>query len=346
MIFSTNFIWPNSFILIALISIFIINLIGIYLYKKIALRAGIIANKNTRTLHTDPVPLGGGIVFSSVFVLSILLFWFLGEVSIDIVKIFFFGAAAAAIFGFIDDLKNIKASIKLIFQIFLSGWTIYCLEGGLIFVSPSIPIVVSFLLTLFLLVWVINAYNFMDGIDGMAISGATFVSLILAMVVLITNGELEFFLIFLLLLSCTGAFLVFNWPAASIFMGDAGSIFLGYFFGSMILITITSGDISMWAWIIAFGYFFGDTTMTQVMRVILVKKWYLAHRSHAYQNLARITNSHFRITAGVTAYHLIWIFPLMIWSALHPEMEIFAAILAIVPSLLFTYKYGPALSSS
>ena len=72
----------------------------------------------------------------------------------------------------------------------------------------------------------INAYNFMDGIDGMAIW--SYVSFTLTLITLITNGSLELAVLFILLMASTGAFMLFNWPPASIFMGDSGSIFLGY----------------------------------------------------------------------------------------------------------------------
>jgi Fuc2NAc and GlcNAc transferase len=129
-------------------------------------------------------------------------------------------------------------------------------------------------------------------------------------------------------------------------MGDAGSIFLGYIFGSLLLFTVFNNDISVWSWLTVFGYFFADTTVTQIMRVILVKKWYLPHRSHAYQNLARIKNSHLKVTGGVTVYNLVWVFPLTLWSSLQPEMGFTAATLSIAPALVVAYKYGPVLSSS
>ena len=95
-----------------------------------------------------------------------------------------------------------------------------------------------------------------------------------------------------------------------------------------------------------FGYFFADTTATQIIRIVLVKKWYLAHRSHAYQNLARITGSHLKVTRGITLYNLIWVLPLTLWSAIQPEMGVVTVILAIMPALVVAYKYGPVLSSS
>ena len=139
---------------------------------------------------------------------------------------------------------------------------------------------------------------------------------------------------------------MFNWPPARIFMGDSGSIFLGYIIGTLILLTIERSEVSIWTWFVMFGYFFADTTITQMMRLILVKKWYQAHRSHAYQNLARITESHLKVTFGIVLYHLVWLLPLTIWSLKQPNLSIFAAVLAVFPAMLFAIKYGPLESSS
>ena len=191
-----------------------------------------------------------------------------------------------------------------------------------------------------------NAYNFMDGVDGMASSGAIFASLALALFLFLTNGNVLYFYIFIFLSVSVSGFVIFNWPPASIFMGDAGSIFLGYIFGSLLLITVLNNDISIWIWLTVFGYFFADAVVTQIMRVVLVKKWYLAHRSHAYQNIARITDSHLKVTSGVILYNITWVLPLTIWSSLYSDMEIISASLAVSPALFVSYKYGPMLSSS
>ena len=107
-----------------------------------------------------------------------------------------------------------------------------------------------------------------------------------------------------------------------------------------------SGEISIWTWLVVFGYYFADTTVTQIMRLILVKKWYRAHRSHAYQNLARITGSHLKVSGGVVLYNVVWILPLTLWSAMKPETALLAVVLSITPGLIFSFKYGPMLSSS
>tara|TARA_B110000008_G_scaffold36588_1_gene33039 strand:- start:7160 stop:8212 length:1053 start_codon:yes stop_codon:yes gene_type:complete len=319
---------------------------GIFTYRRIAVKKNILANPNFRSLHENPIPKGGGIVFSFIFVVCIIVLWFQGKLSENLFWVLGVGGFIAALFGFIDDLINIRASRKLLVQVFLSVWVLFWFDGGPLSNIALIPNFIAVPLSIFFMVWMINAYNFMDGVDGMAVAGAVFVSGSLALVMLLTHGSLEVTTLFLLLIMSIGAFIVFNWPPASIFMGDAGSVFLGYVFGSLILFTVMNVEIIIWTWLTVFGYFFADTTVTQIARVILVKKWYGAHRSHAYQNLARITDSHLKITLGVTFYHLVWILPLTFWTVIQPELAMFAAFLAITPGMILTYKYGPILSSS
>jgi Fuc2NAc and GlcNAc transferase len=330
----------------SLLSLFFVSFLSIHLYRKFSISKNIVANPNFRTLHVSPIPAGGGIVFSMVFVAGLLYLWWLSQLSNDFFWVLAIGGGVAALFGFLDDLKNIKAKKKLAVQFLLSGWTVFWLNGGNLFYFEWLTPLISIALTLLFLVWMMNGYNFMDGIDGMAVSGAVFISATMIGVLLWTRPESEFIIVMFLLLVSNSAFLLFNWPPASIFMGDAGSVFLGYIFGALILMTVLVGDVTIWTWLVVFGYFFADTTVTQIMRVILVKKWYLAHRSHAYQNLARITGSHLKVTGGVVLYNLIWILPLTFWSALSPEMAYYAVVLAVTPGMVVAYRYGPRLSSS
>lgn len=324
-------------------SIFLLNFLGVLIYRRIAISLKILAYPNFRTLHALSIPRGGGIVFSSIFVIGVFVLWYMNFLSKDLLFILGFGGALATLFGFVDDIFNIKASHKLIIQICLSVWLIYWLIGIPKFNEIDIITIPIFII---FIVWMINAYNFMDGIDGMAVSGAFYITGTLILITLITNSSSELAVLYVLLMAGVGAFMLFNWPPASIFMGDSGSIFLGYLFGSFILITVVRGELSLWTWIVIFGYYFADTTVTQIARFILVKKYYEAHRSHAYQNLARILDSHLKVTGGVTIYHIMWLLPLSMWTVLQPDMEKIAAFLAVVPGLLISYKYGPVLSSS
>ena len=320
--------------------------IGVFLYKKYAIYAGIISNPNYRTLHESPIPRGGGIVFSLLFILTIFFIWQYLNLSKNLLLMLGVGGAIASLFGFIDDIKGIRAGIKLIFQLFISSWTLLCLHSDNLLLLNSVPIFLIIPALLFFMVWIINAYNFMDGVDGMAASGAIFTSLTLSLVLFINGNNDELIPIFILIAGLVVGFIFFNWPPASIFMGDAGSIFLGFIFGSLLLFTTLNGSISIWLWLTVFGYFFADTTLTQILRVISIKKWYLPHRSHAYQNLARITGSHLKVTSAVSMYNIFWILPLTLLTVIKPEIDYIVTMFAIFPALVVAYKFGPILSSS
>ena len=319
---------------------------GLLYYQKVALRNTITSSPNFRTLHHGDKPTGGGITFSTIFVCAAFFFWLTKHISDEIFFILGVGGFFATFLGFLDDLYNITAIKKLSCHILLAMWSIYWLNVGLFTGIEWLPSFISVGLAVVFLVWVINAYNFIDGIDGLAASAAFFVFGGLILVMVLSNKTSELTVLYFSLLACATGFILFNWPPAKIFMGDSGSIFLGYVVGSLILMTIERGEVSIWTWFVIFGYFFADTTVTQTMRLIIVKKWYKAHRSHAYQNLARMSKSHLKVTSGIAIYHLVWLLPLTIWTIKQPNFSIFAAALAVFPAMLFALKYGPLASSS
>jgi Fuc2NAc and GlcNAc transferase len=314
------------------------------LYKSFAIKKEIFSNPNNRSLHKVFRPSGGGIVFSLICVFFVSILGFFGTLSFEMLMVFGLGAFCAALFGFFDDIYDIKASFKLVFQLLLSIWVLVWCDINEVTILNWLPFWASSILCCFLLVWMINLYNFMDGIDGMAASGTIFACFALILTILISNGFSSIVIILsLLLFSCLG-FLIFNWPPAGLFMGDAGSIFLGYFFGSLIIISQINGDISLWTWVIVFSYFFGDTHVTIIMRILLSNKWHKPHRSHAYQNLARILDSHIKVTGGVQLYNIFYILPLAIFSVIFPSWDIYFSILAILPVILLSLRFGPRYS--
>ncbi|MDB0021049.1 glycosyltransferase family 4 protein [Candidatus Pseudothioglobus singularis] len=332
--------------LLSFLLIFILCVVGCLIYVKVALKNRIISSPNFRSLHLNNALTGGGVVFSLVFVSTVSYLWLTNDLSDDIFLVLGVGGFFASLVGFCDDLINIGAFKKLVLHSLLSVWTIYWLDINLFSNIDWFLQSFSIALSVLFLVWVINAYNFIDGIDGLAISGVIFISGGLILIMMLSNNYSELTILYFSLLACSIGFIIFNWPPARIFMGDSGSIFLGYIIGALILLTIKRGEVTAWAWIVIFGYFISDTTVTQIMRLILVKKWYEAHRSHAYQNLARLSGSHLKVTTGIALYHIIWLLPLLLWTIKQPDSSIFAAILAVLPAALISVKYGPLTSSS
>jgi len=327
---------------------FITTIVGVKMYKLFSINRDIVAQPNFRNLHQIPTPRGGGIVFSVIFLFSVLITgtWYSLCINENLIFILLCGGLIASIFGFIDDIVEIKAKVKLFVQSVLAVFILFTFGWQPVLNLPWVPALINLVISWFALVWLMNVFNFMDGSDGIVTSGTIFFCLSSILSIYLVNGDLSLILVFsFLAVSCIG-FLLFNFPPASIFMGDSGSLFLGFFFSTLITFTVTSGEISVWTWLIMLAYFLGDTTTTSILRIFLVKRWYSVHRSHAYQNLVRLGRSHLKIFFGISLYHFLWLFPLVICSVLQPILAPLGVFLAYIPVIIWTIRYGPSLSSS
>ena len=180
------------------------------------------------------------------------------------------------------------------------------------------------------LVWFINLYNFMDGIDGIAaVQGVgALAGFLLVGILADLPAETEHVLI---LMACLAGFLLWNFPPAKIFMGDAGSGFLGITIG---LIAIESSRVApslIWSWLILLSVFWVDATFTLGRRILNGHRPHEAHRSHAYQKASRYFGSHRKVTVAVAAYILFVLVPLA-YSVLVGVMPgIVGVVLACLP---------------
>jgi Fuc2NAc and GlcNAc transferase len=325
----------------------VLTVAGMWGYRLFAVRLGIVANPNFRSLHQQPLPRGGGIVFSIVCIAAVIALSFTGcAIDPGLMRALVGGGTVAAVFGFVDDAIHLGPVVKLCVQIALAGWVLICFDGKPLIDLPLTPHWLDVAVSWAGLVWLMNLYNFIDGIDGLAAIGAVSMSAMASLALILSSADRSIILVLAALALCSSGFLVFNWPPASVFMGDSGSQFLGFYFGALIGATMIHGNLRVWSWLIIFGYFAGDTTTTTIVRMFVTDKWYGEHRSHAYQNLARIWDSHLKVVQGVSLYHLLWLFPLVVWSVVAPSAAPVSAVLALVPVILFTLRYGPMLSSS
>jgi Fuc2NAc and GlcNAc transferase len=321
---------------------------GTWWYRAFAGRRGILAHKSARTLHERVVPRGAGAVFAAVFVLAVAGMWVAGSLSTLTMLGLGAGGVVASVAGLFDDVYGLRAGPKLAIHAALSLWLFAILYQPVY--APALtgaaPIVRTSLLlaAVFVPVWLINLYNFIDGIDGMAAGAAVFICVAAMTALWLKDATGDASLVLALLLAVSAGFLAFNLPAASVFMGDAGSIFLGYAFAAVILVTVGTGQLSPAVWVTILGYYIGDTTTTTVCRMVMVKRWYGVHRSHAYQNLARVLRSHAPVTYGVAAYNVLWVLPLVVWSSRSPGQAYTAAALSVAPAVLWALRFGPPYS--
>ncbi|RBL66728.1 glycosyl transferase, partial [Pseudomonas sp. MWU13-2625] len=143
----------------------------------------------------------------------------------------------------------------------------------------------------FYLVWMLNLYNFMDGIDGIASVQAVSTCLGACVIYWFADAQSLIWLPLLLSMAVLG-FLYWNFPPARIFMGDAGSGFLGLVLGVLSVQAAWSSSRFLWVWLILLGVFIVDATFTLIRRLVRGDKVYEAHRSHAYQFASRQFGRH------------------------------------------------------
>jgi Fuc2NAc and GlcNAc transferase len=154
----------------------------------------------------------------------------------------------------------------------------------------------------FVLVWLLNLFNFMDGIDGIAASEAIFVSSAGAFFSWLMGSD-NISIILLILAASTTGFLALNWPPAKIFMGDVGSNFLGLIIGVIAYASILEGA-SVWIWLILLAVFLVDSGVTLLRRILNGEKWHEAHCSHAYQHAAKKWG-HKKVTISVILINIL-----------------------------------------
>ena len=268
----------------------ILSFILTYLIKNYMIKKSLVATINERSSHTIPTPHGGGI--------AIAITWFVGLVYLNynnqIDETLFYSliiGIAISVVSYFDDMYDLSPKLRMIVQSLVAFGGIYALGGfesfALGFVSISNPIITN-IFAFLLIVWFINLYNFLDGINGYAGSEALFLAI--AGFILFGGGH------FIVLGVAVLGFLYWNFNKAKIFMGDVGSTLLGYNVAIFTLYYANQEPSNLWIWIILFGLFWFDATLTLVRRILNGEKISQAHKKHAYQRLNQSDWSHFKVT--------------------------------------------------
>ena len=326
-------------ILIVFFSSFVLaNLIRRYTLKK-----NLIDLPNDRSLHTIPTPRGGGLSIVVTFFIAIS---FVSSLSQDIYIALVGSGALIAVIGFWDDHGHIAARWRLLSHFIAAAWVMFWLGGIPEFQLFGFSIDagwIGMVIVAFLLVWLLNLFNFMDGIDGIAASETIFVSFSGAYFSWVNGFESLSFLSFLLAVSTTG-FLILNWFPAKIFMGDVGSSFLGLMLGVIAYVYIIEGGL-IWIWLILLAIFLVDSGVTLIKRVLNGERWYEAHCSHAYQNAARKWG-HKKVTVSVIIINFFWLLPLAVISQLMPDLGLWITLLAFTPLIVVALKFKAGITDT
>jgi Fuc2NAc and GlcNAc transferase len=318
-----------------------LSLIMTAVLRRYALARSIIDIPNARSSHSVPTPRGGGVAIVVAFLLALpFLAW--AEL-VEFSTLLAIGGAGAliAVIGFMDDHGHIAARWRLLGHFCAAGWALYWL-GGLppVFLFGQVLNLgwLGSLVGAFYLVWMLNLYNFMDGIDGIASIEAISACLGACLIYWINGFEALMWVPGILAMAVAG-FLFWNFPPARIFMGDAGSGFLGLVIG---VISIQSAWIApqlLWGWLILLGVFIVDATFTLIRRLIRGDKVYEAHRSHAYQFASRRYQKHLPVTLAVGMINIMWLLPVAIWVTCFGLDGALGLIIAYLPLVVLAFKF-------
>jgi Fuc2NAc and GlcNAc transferase len=267
--------------------------------RRLAVRHAVLDIPNERSLHRDPIPRAGGVALAIVALSVVLWLGWRGDLSGRVVVGLAGGSFLVALVGWVDDVRNLPNSLRAVAQFAAAAWFLGW-AGGL----DSLRLGVQFLplggaataVALVGIVWSINLYNFMDGIDGIA-GGQAVVAATLA-TVLLADVAPSLGLVTAAIAGASIGFLVWNWSPARIFMGDVGSGLLGFLFAALALLSERSGGPPLVSWALLGGVFIFDATITLLRRIAHGERWYAAHRSHAYQRAVQSGWSHARVAAG------------------------------------------------
>ena len=303
-------------------------------------RQRVIDLPNARSAHSLATPRGGGMAIALAMAFYTCTLYWTGALTLA-QTVVLLSALPVAVVGFLDDISSLPVRYRLPVHILiasLSLWVLGPVPEAFFSGWLMLPAIIQGAILVVALVWLLNLYNFMDGIDGLAAMQCLFVSLSGAFFLKDTMPGLM--PICLGLAACQLCFLYWNWTPARLFMGDAGSTFCGYFLGVIGLLSHYAMGLSVWGWVLLMGSFIADTTFTLVRRLLAGHSITEGHATHAYQQLSRKSDSHIKVALLVMAVNIIWLFPIAWLAVIQPENGVFLAFSGIVPLMILAAWLG------
>jgi Fuc2NAc and GlcNAc transferase len=320
-------------IALILLVTFLLSVLLCGLMRSFALRRQWLDRPVARSSHSQPTPHGGGAALYGAFgtgavAAHLACGWFGGDYAV----LFGLGGMLVAL-GVLDDVFDLPVSWRL------GCYAACCLAAAYLLLWPAPGGQPAWLaaaavgVVALALLWAVNLYNFMDGIDGIAALQCIAACAAAALLSALAGSPPQYVFGLLMLAAAQLGFLLWNASPARLFMGDAGSIPTGFLLGSMALLGATRGYLSLGCWLILLAPFIVDGTWTLLRRAARGEQLTQPHRQHAYQRLSRRWGSHLHVDMLLLAIIALWLFPLasaLLWV---PKAGILLVILAYIPLL-------------
>ncbi|HJD56688.1 MAG TPA: UDP-phosphate alpha-N-acetylglucosaminyltransferase [Rickettsia endosymbiont of Sericostoma sp.] len=303
---------------------------------------GMVDIPDPRRVHNKITPRGGGIAIVIVVIIGLITYeYFVTEMLINSIKIVPLLLIISTI-SFLDDLVSIPVFIRLIIHIICSTISIILFLSPALLFHHELPLYIDFVLSIIYLITFLNIYNFLDGIDG--ISGAESIHLSITILILCylkydTIININFIIVLnIIILGCSIGFLIFNWHPAKIFIGDVGSISLGFLLG-LCLILISASSIHLFiASSIASLYYMTDGGLTILIRLLNKEKIWQPHLKHFFQKAVKNGKSHREVVCRIIICNIL-LMVLSITSLYFPLVStIFAVLVVMVTIINFAHE--------
>lgn len=314
-------------------------LYGVRLLIRWLAARSIMDHPNHRSSHSRPTPRGGGLAVITMLVLTLgLLAWRFEDPWLGALAV---GSVAMATLGWSDDRKGLSARLRLGIQSAIVAALVLALPHETRLVPNILPFGVERIAIALGWLWFVNLYNFMDGIDGLSGLETTMIAVGLALLAGLSMTYPSWGYAGWATAGAAIGFLRWNWHPARIFLGDVGSLPLGFLMGGL-LILLASSDNGLIPALLLPLYYLMDATTTLCMRLIRGEKIWQAHREHSYQQAAQRMGRHDGVCWYITALNIILI-GLATGAYIWPHFSALALILglALTGSLLWYFRKGP-----
>jgi Fuc2NAc and GlcNAc transferase len=317
---------------------FVLSLGLIYLFRKTAGRFGLIDHPNSRSAHKIPTPRSVGIIFIPLWLLFCLIsmiwipIYHHTDFNIDIFTIAV-PTLILLLVGFWDDKYDVRARWRFLCQI-VAAFLFVLMMHGITTIDlgtwtlSSLPI--ASVLAFIGLLWSINLFNFMDGSDGLTGSEAIFIFCIGGYLLWHNYHGIDLAWLCFGLAAVLAGYLYWNWPIAKVFMGDSGSTCLGFLVIAIGLLAQQHYGMPIIIWVMLYGVFIFDTTLTLIRRLIKGEKVYEAGRRHAHHRLKDYGWSSLRLLLCNFGLNLFILFFMVLPSFNHVHRIFFFAILEFI----------------
>ncbi len=301
---------------------FVAALVLTHFFIRFAEQKGVVAEANSRSMHHGATPTGGGLPLLVAALATSLALWPLTGIHALLLP-------AAMLLGgisFLDDIRPMARWQRFALHFLAGAACLATLAPGQFVFQGVLPWWLDRAVALIALVWFINLFNFMDGIDGIA--GVEVVSIAAGFVLVLSAAGAASPLegIAFAMIGATAGFLVWNWHPARVFMGDVGSVPLGFLCGGLLIWLAV--NVSLAAALILPLYFVADATITILGRLKRGERIWEAHRLHFYQRSARAVRSHAIVVRRVAACNAFLVV-LAVWSLSMPVTALVLAVLAV-----------------